>query len=184
LLGRGQFRPHEVAETGRSLAVQASGIWAVAGVRAVIPMFAAHEDTRTPVRASFANLIVFLSLSVALMHVLDHVAIALANSVAAAMQLSLLLYWLRKHTGRLGLWALAKSTLRVLAACAAMAAVLAWGRRQYPFAEPGHELERLAWYLGLCALGALSFLLAARLFRVRELTQLESAVRKRLSRAT
>jgi putative peptidoglycan lipid II flippase len=184
LLGRGKFEPRDVIETGRSLAVQALGIWAVAGVRAVIPMFAAHEDTRTPVRASFANLLVFLSLSVALMGSLNHVAIALANSVAAALQLGLLLYWLRKHTGPLGLRALAKSTLRVIAASGAMALVLELGRRQYAFARPGHELIRLACYLGLCALGALTFLVAARLLRVSELTQLESAVRRRLRRAT
>jgi putative peptidoglycan lipid II flippase len=173
-----------VIETGRSLAVQALGIWAVAGVRAVIPMFAAHEDTRTPVRASFANLVVFLSLSVALMSSLNHVAIALANSAAAAVQVSLLLYWLRRHTGGLGLRALGQSTLRVLAAAGVMALVLALGRARYPFAHSQSELERLAFYLLLCAAGALSFLLAARLFRVRELDALESAVRRRLKRAT
>jgi putative peptidoglycan lipid II flippase len=184
LLGRGKFRAHEVIETGRSLSAQALGIWAVAGVRAVIPMFAAHEDTRTPVRASFANLIAFLGLSLALMHTLNHVALALANSAAAALQLTLLLLWLRRQTGPLGLRALGASTLRVLAACACMALVLELGRRQYPFAAPGHELERVAFYLGLCAVGALTFLAAARLFRVQELRALESAVRRRLRRAT
>jgi putative peptidoglycan lipid II flippase len=184
LLGRGKFRPHEVIETGRSLSVQALGIWAVASVRAVVPMFAAHEDTRTPVRASFANLLVFLSLSLALMPALDHVAIALANSAAAVVQVTLLLYFLRKHTGPLGLRALALSTLRVLAACSLMALVLELGRRQYAFVSPGHELTRLIWYLGLCGAGALTFLVAARLFRVSELTALESAVRRRLRRAT
>jgi putative peptidoglycan lipid II flippase len=184
LLGRGKFQPHDVIETGRSLAVQALGIWAVASARAIIPMFAAHHDTRTPVRASFANLITFLCLSVALMAPLNHVAIALANSVAAAVQAALLLYWLRKHTGPLGLRALGQSTLRVLAASAVMALVLELGRRQYPFVRPGHELTRLACYVALCAAGALTFLASARLFRVSELTQLETAVRRRLRRAT
>jgi putative peptidoglycan lipid II flippase len=184
LLGRGKFQAHDVIETGRSLAVQALGIWAVASVRAVVPMFAAHEDTRTPVRASFANLIVFLSLSVTLMGSLSHVAIALANSVAAAVQAGLLLYWLRKHTGPLGLRALGQSTSRVLAASAVMVLVLELGRRQYPFAQPGDELTRLLCYVALCSAGGLTFLVAARLFRVRELTQLESAVRRRLRRAT
>lgn len=167
LLGRGKFSPHDVIETGRSLSVQALGIWAVASVR-----------------ASLANLIVFLTLSVALMSRLSHVAIALANSCAAAAQVGLLLFWLRKHTGPLGLRALALSTLRVLLACAPMALVLEFGRRQYAFASPGHELTRLVCYVGLCAVGGLSFLIAARLFRVKELTALESAVRRRLRRAT
>jgi peptidoglycan biosynthesis protein MviN/MurJ (putative lipid II flippase) len=117
------------------------------------------------------------------MGALDHVAIALANSAAAALQVTLLLYWLRRHTGPLGLRALANSTVRVLAACAVMAVVLELGRRRYAFAESRNELERLAYYLALCGAGGLSFLLAARLFRVRELSALERAVRRRLARA-
>jgi hypothetical protein len=73
--------------------------------------------------------------------------------------------------------------MRVLAASAVMALVLELGRRRYPFAESHDELERIAYYLALCGAGGLSFLLAARLFRVRELSALESAVRRRLARA-
>jgi putative peptidoglycan lipid II flippase len=184
LLGRGRFGPEQVIETGRSLAVQALGVWAVAAVRAVVPVYAAHEDTRTPVRASFANLLVFLSVSALLMRQLDHVALALANSLAAALQVGLLLFWLRRHTGPLGLRALLASSLRLVAACAVMGAVLAVLASRYDWAHSRDELTRALWYLALCVAGLVSFVVAARSFGVRELAQLERAVRRRLGRAT
>lgn len=183
LLGRGKFQAFDVLQTARSLRVQALGIWAVASVRAVVPMFSAHEDTKTPVRASFANLLVFLSLSLLFMSSLDHVAIALANSAAAATQVGLLLYWLRKHTGPLGLWALAGSTSRIVGAALIMGAVAFWLAAQYPWTAPHRELTRAAYFVVVCAASLLSFILAARAFGVRELTQLERAVRRRLNRA-
>lgn len=184
LLGRGMFRAHEVEQTARSLGMQALGVWAVACVRAVVPMFAAHEDTRTPVRASAANLVVFLALSALLMESLDHVALAIANSVAAVLQLTLLLLWLRKHTGPLGLRALLGSTLRIAAAALAMGAVLMLLARQFEWTTPGRELVRLLTYVGVGTAGVITFLLCARLFGVRELVDLERAVRRRLTRAT
>jgi putative peptidoglycan lipid II flippase len=183
LFGRGAFGPEHVRETARSLTFQAMGVWAVALVRTVVPMFAAHGDTRTPVKASALNLVVFLALSAALMGALDHVAIALANSVAAAVQLALLLTRLRRHTGPLGLRAVGLSALRLSGACAAMGAVLwlAAGRVAWTAAP---ELVRAAWLLGLCVLGGVVFLVTARVFGAPELSELAAAVRRRGKRAT
>lgn len=184
LLGRGVFRARDVTETARSLGMQALGVWAVACVRSVVPMFAAHQDTRTPVRASAANLVTFLALSVLLMGPLDHVALAIANSVAAVVQLGLLLLWLRKHTGPLGLRALATSVLRITAASLVMGAVMMGLASQFSWTEPARELLRLLCYVGVGSAGVLTFLIAARLFGVAELVDLERAVRRRMSRAT
>lgn len=184
LLGRGKFGAEQVIETGRSLSVQALSVWAVAAVRTVVPMYSAHEDTRTPVRASLANLLVFLSVSALLMSRLNHVAIALANSLAAALQVGLLLFWLRRHTGPLGLRALLGSTLRLAAACAVMGAVLYALAARFDWVHARDEVTRALWYLAVCAAGLVSFVLAARVLGVRELALLERAVRKRLRRAT
>lgn len=184
LLGRGKFGATQVIETGRSLSMQALGVWAVAAVRAVVPMFSAHEDTRTPVRASIANLIVFLSVSALLMRALDHVALAIANSAAATLQVLLLLFWLRRHTGPLGLRALLTSTLRLAGACAVMGVVLWLLAGRYDWAGSHSELTRLVWYVAVATAGLVSFVVAARSLGVRELAILERAVRRRLGRAT
>src|SRR5262249_4946165 len=67
LFERGMFGREQVFETGKSLAVQAAGVWSVAAVRTTVPMFAAFGDTRTPVKASAVNLVIFLALCVTLM---------------------------------------------------------------------------------------------------------------------
>jgi putative peptidoglycan lipid II flippase len=184
LFGRGAFKSSDVLETARSLGMQALGVWAVAAVRAVIPMYAAHQDTRTPVRASAANLVVFLSLSALLMPSLNHVGIALANSGAAAIQLALLLFWLRRHTGPLGLRNLAGSAARILAAALVMTGSLLALVRRYDWLHPGSELARLGWFVALCTAGGLIFVLAAHLFGVKELGELSRALRRRKNRAT
>jgi putative peptidoglycan lipid II flippase len=183
LFGRGIFTAHHVHETARSLAFQALGVWAVALVRTVVPMFAAHGDTRTPVKASAVNLLVFLSLSALLMGAFDHVAIAVGNSVAAAVQLMVLLWALRKHTGPLGLRALLVSALRITLASVGMGLAL-WAAARAIDWEHARELVRASYFLALCAVGGVIFLVLARLFRSPELGELLDAVRRRRKRAT
>ncbi|MEM9071623.1 MAG: murein biosynthesis integral membrane protein MurJ, partial [Myxococcota bacterium] len=61
ILGRGAFDANSVAQTARSLVWLAAGVWAVASIRTIVPMFHALGDTRTPVIASALNLVVFFS---------------------------------------------------------------------------------------------------------------------------
>ena len=124
--------------------MQALGVWAVACVRSVVPMFAAHQDTRTPVRASAANLVIFLALSALLMGPLDHVALAIANSVAAVVQLGLLLLWLRKHTGPLGLAGARHERFAHHGGLAGDGRRDDGTGRQFSWTEPARELLRAA----------------------------------------
>ncbi len=183
LFGRGAFKAVHVAETARSLAYQAAGVWAVAGVRAVVPMFAAHEDTRTPVRASTVNLLVFLTTTIALMSALNHVAIAIGNSVAAVVQLAVLLWALRKKLGPLGLSEVAKSAARTALAAAVMG-LAAWSAaRMLPWTQTS-EITRAGGLLGVSLIGACAFIAAALALRSRELGELRMAVQRRSKRAT
>lgn len=183
LFGRGQFNATHVAETARSLAYQAAGVWAVAGVRAVVPMFSAHEDTKTPVRASTINLLVFLSTSLALMGFLNHVAIAIGNSVAAAAQLGVLLWALRKKLGPLGLGEVWKSALRTVVAASAMGGVAYFSAGLLSWTQAA-ELTRAAGLLLVCAVAGLTFLAASVVLKSEELSDLKRAVQRRAKRAT
>lgn len=184
LFGRGKFGVESIVETGRSLAVQGLGVCAVAGVRTVIPMFAAHQDTRTPVLASAVNLVVFLALTVALLAPLSHVALAAANSAAAAVQLTVLLLALRKHVGPLGLSSVAGSVSRVLTASVGMALVARTLAGQFAWTRPAHELSRLGAFALVGLVAVATFLILARLLGSPELAELAATVRRRRSRAT
>jgi peptidoglycan biosynthesis protein MviN/MurJ (putative lipid II flippase) len=111
------------------------------------------------------------------------VAIAVANSVAAAVQLVVLLWLLRKHTGPLGLRALFVSALRITLSSVGMGALL-WAAARAIDWEHARELTRAAYFLVLCAAGGVIFLVLARVFRSPELGELLDAVRRRRKRAT
>jgi putative peptidoglycan lipid II flippase len=179
LFGRGTFDATYVSETARSLAYQAAGIWAVASVRTVVPMFHAYNDTRSPVLGSAANLVVFTGLSFALMGPMQHAGIAVAISGAAVAQLGALLYLLRLRVGRLGLRDVVKSAARMIAASAAMGAVLFGVARVGAWERGGNDLRNVAVLLAALVAGALAYLLAARLLRAPELTDVLAAVRRR-----
>lgn len=184
LFGRGAFGPEHVQETARSLAFQGLGVWSVACVRAVIPMFSAHQDTRTPVKASAVNLVFFVGLSVALMGPLEHVALAIANSTAAAIQVIVLLWWLRRRIGPLGLRAVARSVSRIGLASLAMAVVLHLSSRAFNWTRDVGELPRAGQLLFVLGAGGVTFLVVARACGAPELSELLQAVQRRRRRAT
>ena len=183
LYGRGRFLPDDIAETARSLSVQALGVWSVASIRVLSPMFAAHQDTRTLLLGSALNLLTFLLFSALLLDTLGHVAIALANALAAAVQLALYLQRLRKRVGPLGLGPVLSSGARVLAASLVLAFVGRVGARYVDWRTPAGELLRLAQFSLVAGSALAAFLLAALLLRIPELTELGRTVRRRANRA-
>jgi putative peptidoglycan lipid II flippase len=178
LIGRGHYGEHEIAETAASLTVQALGVWAIASVRVLVPLFYAHRDTRSPVIASAVNLVVFAAVGLGTMGPLAHVGLALALSVAGFAQMAALLVLLRWRVGSLGLGAVVRSALRSAAAAAAMGGAL-WGFGQL---APPAFLRALGGlpYLG-CAvvLGAVVYFAAVRALGASELAEMRQAVRKR-----
>lgn len=179
--GRGEFGRAEVLETAASLRWQAAGVWAIASVRTVVPMFFAYQDTRSPVIASATNLVFFAAVSLLLMGPFEHVGIAMGLSAAGAAQLFMLLALLRRRVGRLGLRAVVIGGARISAAAAAMGAAL-WCVARLGAWERGATGMNVAVLLGALAAGATVFLGAAALLRSPELRELMGAVRRRVKR--
>jgi putative peptidoglycan lipid II flippase len=182
LIGRGAFEVVHVKETVRSLVWQAAGIWAVASVRTVVPMFHAYNDTRTPVVCSAINLVVFVAVSLALMGPFQHVGIAVAFSAAATAQLGALLYLLRRRVGPLGLRTVSVSAARMVAAAAVMGVICFVGARQGDWARGGNDPRNIAVLAATVGGGALVYLGAAWILKCPELAELFAAVRRRRRR--
>jgi len=182
LFGRGEFTPLEVELTARSLVWMAAGIWSVASVRTIVPMFYAYNDTRTPVLGSVANLVVFGAVALSTMGPLKHVGLAMAVTAASIAQLFTLIALLRRRVGRLGLRKLAWSTLRVLLASLVMAAAIQGLLLALPFAPDARFVTR-AISLGAAMFGGVAtYALVAWLLRVPELRALTGALARRFNR--
>lgn len=180
--GRGEFSRAEVLDTADSLRWQAAGIWAIASVRAVLPMFLAYHDTRGPVIASAMNLVIFAPTAWLLMQAYDHVGVAMALSAAGVAQLLTLLALLRRKVGRLGLTAVVTSATRSGVAAAAMGGA-AWAIcRLGAWERGGNDLANVAILAGACAAGGVVYLAATKLLRSPELEDVLDGVRRRARR--
>lgn len=178
--GRGKYDAAAIHETTRSLVWQASGIWAVASVRTIVPMFHAHNDTRTPVIASAFNLVAFVALSLVLMGPMQHAGLAAATSAAAVTQLGALLWLLRRRSGSLGMAEINASVLRVLVASAVMGGVIWAGAGFGRWDNGGNDPRNLAVF-GVTALVGLGVYLAvAAALGSPELRDLRAAIRRRV----
>ena len=178
--GRGQYDATAVQETTRSLVWQASGIWAVASVRTIVPMFHAHNDTRTPVIASAFNLVTFVTLSLVLMGPMQHAGLAAATTAAAVAQLIALLWLLQRRSGDLGMEEIIGSALRIVAASAVMGGVVWFGASLGHWDAGGNDPRNLVVFVTTVVVGLLAYLVVAAALGSAELRDLKAALRRRV----
>ncbi len=182
LFSRGEFDATAAMETGSSLAWQAAGVWAIASVRVLVPVFHAHNETRLPLWGGAANLVVFVITGYVLSRAMGHVGIAIAISVAGAAQCLVLVALLRRKLGRLGLGALLPSLARTAVASLAAGAA-GWGVAQLGAWDRGgnHPMNLLVLALALATSGVVFVALAA-ILGAPELARVRSAVSRRVRR--
>ena len=178
--GRGQYDAAAIRETARSFIWQAAGIWAVASVRTIIPMFHAHNDTRTPVVASAVNLVIFISLSLGLMGPMQHAGLAAATTAAAVAQLAALLWLLQRRSGYLGMSEINSSLLRIVIASGVMGGVVWAGARLGHWELGGNEPRNAAVFIGTAVVGLVTYFGVAMALGAPELRDLRAAVRRRV----
>ncbi len=141
LFERGVFDRAASDATAAALAAFALGLPAYVLVKVLQPAFFAREDTLRPFHISLAAVIANVALSLALFWQLGHVGIALATSVAAWLQATLLAIVLRRR-GQIEIDARNRRRLpRMLLASALMGAAV-WGA----------SLGLLGWFDGSAAL--------------------------------
>lgn len=180
LFGRGAFDAHSIAETARSLVYLAGGIWAVASVRTVVPMFHSMGDTRSPVVASALNVVVFFTVALATMESMEHAGLALAISLAAVAQLLGLLAMLRRKIGPLGLRQVATSVLRAAGAATIMGVVVWWLAQGLDWSH-GNAVT-IALFLGIVSIGLLVYFAAAWALGSEEAGEVARMLRRRIRR--
>jgi putative peptidoglycan lipid II flippase len=101
LFQRGQFDHTATLGTAQALLFYAIGIWSIVGVRVMTATFYSMQNTKTPVRIAMIGLASNLILSLVLMGPLRHSGLALANSLASAINFFLLSFFLRKKLLRI-----------------------------------------------------------------------------------
>jgi putative peptidoglycan lipid II flippase len=102
LFQHGEFTYTASLATADALLYYSLGIWAIVGVRTITATFYSMQDTKTPVRIAACGVAANIVFSVILMGPMKHNGLALANLIAAAINFTLLFYFLRKKLGGVG----------------------------------------------------------------------------------
>jgi len=119
-----EFGEHDVAMAGRSLMAYSLGLLGFILVKVLVPGFTSRKDMKTPVRFGIYAMIANMGLNIALVFPLAHAGLALATSLGAFFNASLLLFALLRSGVYLPSMGWRIYILRIILATAAMTALL------------------------------------------------------------
>lgn len=181
LFERGAFDAEATALTAVALLYFCAGLWFIAVNTILTRAFYALEDLKTPLFFGAVSVVVNVVLSIFLLPVLGHGGLALANSLAAGVNMLQLYFNLQQKVAGLKLGPIARTAALSLAAAAAMGAV-SFGLTFFlkpPVAAGSAGL--LLEVLAAGALGTLVYVLLVLVFKVEEGTWLLGLLRRKSS---
>ena len=161
LFERGRFSPLDTEQTAAALVYYGLGLFFISAYRLIVSAFYSMQDTKTPARVAFVALGVNFVLSWILMQPLRQGGIALAMSLASALSVVQLVYFLEKRFGKLDWGKFRESTLKISVASAAMGVLCLLLLKGF-----GYDSARtLSWKIislfGTIGLGAVAYLVLA-----------------------
>ncbi len=186
LFERGHFGAHSTAMVSQTIIAYASGLWAYAALRIIVPAFHSLQDTKTPVKVGAIALVCNLICALVLMQFLQHLGLALATAISSAVNCLLLFVILRSRLGRdIKITGCGRAFWQSLLATAAMMIIII-ALDRLPMMTSGyqshlHESLRLATKI---LFGLASYFICARLLRNPELTQLQSLLTRRRGKSS
>ena len=168
----GRFRPLATLETARALRGYAVGLAAYSAIKVMAPSFYALGRTRVPLAASVAAVGANIVWNVLTFRTLGHVGLALGTSLAALVNLGVLVVAFEMRVGGLFTREVLSALLRIVVASVAMGAAV-WLLAPALAALP---LPRLASFAVVALVpvivGAVVYFAAARLLRLPEVDSL------------
>jgi len=182
LFQRGKFNILSTVMTAKALLYYALGLWAYSTVRVIDSAFFALQDRKAPLKASYFALFVNIILSIILMYPLKHGGLALANSIAAAVNVAMLAIILKRKIGSYLDPEFNRSVLRATASSLAMWGVIAVIALIFPWNNGAPFTERIFILTLQIVLGFLTFLLFSHVFKSGELKTAVDIVKRKLKR--
>jgi putative peptidoglycan lipid II flippase len=180
---RGAFDSFSTEMTARALTFYSLGLWAFSGIRVTVSAYYALQDTKTPVKVACISLVANLVFSLILMGPLKHGGLALALSLASALQLFLLVFFLRKRIKGLELRPVVVSALKGLFASILMGVGIHYLYTTWWIPNPEMGVWHLTGHLaGLVAIGSMIYFAAAGALGSQELAYILGIFRRAFER--
>jgi putative peptidoglycan lipid II flippase len=180
LFQHGEFGRIATEGTATAVLYYAVGLWAFAGVRVVVPAFYSMQDTRTPVKIGVLAMLANIVLNLILMLPLRHGGLALAASLASGLNLTLLLWVLRKRIGRIDGRRILSSAAKVLLASTAIALPSLWLSHLPVWETSGELLQKIGLLAGAIGVGLFGFVLFHSVLKTEEQRFLFELVKEKI----
>ncbi len=94
----GEFEINSAIKTSYSLQAYGSGLMAFIAIKIFAPIFLSRGDTKTPVKAGVAAMVSNIVLNLILVQYFGHIGLAVATSISALLNASILYYYLIKQS--------------------------------------------------------------------------------------
>ncbi|MBN2705429.1 MAG: polysaccharide biosynthesis protein, partial [Deltaproteobacteria bacterium] len=184
LFERGHFGATSTTMVAQTIVAYATGLWAYAALRIIVPAFHSLQDTKTPVKIGALALLCNLISAFILMHFFHHLGLALATAIAGAVNCLLLIFALKQRLGRdisiIGCGrALGQGFLATTAMVAAIQGLDFLPLIASDYQNHLHEGLRLGLKI---TCGLFAYLACARLLKSPELAELGNLRRRRRKR--
>lgn len=181
LFQRGHFSAETTAMTNTAMQYSAMGLLAFGWIKVTAQGFYAAQDSRTPVVAAAASMLLNILLNFALVPSMGFRGLALATTLSFGLNFLILFALLSRRYGFLFDWPAAIDALKVLAA-SAVALLVAWAiHAGLTLLSQDRWVELLILTVAISAAGAAYGILAVAL-RIPEATEVWAALRRRLNR--
>jgi len=183
LFERGKFGPDSTARATLALQYLGASLVAYSLVNLLARAFYALGDTRTPMKISIVCLVLNLILSVALVMPFRQAGLGLANTISSAVNLTLLLYALKRKLGKLELAPL-RATIPSLAMAVLLAVVVAWWAEKFWETQLGHAtlLLKIGAVFGPAGAASLAYWLVAVAMKIPAAKEITGLVFQRFRR--
>jgi putative peptidoglycan lipid II flippase len=178
--GGGAFTAQDTQLVAWALMWYAAGLVGHSVLEIVVRAFYAQHDTKTPVMVGTGAMALNIGLSILLAWFFNrigwmpHGGLALANSLATALEVSILLWLMRKRLSGIGGGGIWASLWRSLMAAAGMGAAL------LGFLTFGQDLSSLMQLLGGLVMGVAVYGGTAYLLKIEELTVVMGMIKRKV----
>ncbi len=182
LFQRGAFTAQSTLLTAQALLYYTLGLWAFSVIRVIDAAFFALQDRKSPLKAAVVALIVNVAFSLLLMFPLKHGGIALATSIASAVNVIMLAVILRRKVGTILHADFYAALARIAAAALAMWVSLVLVGMILPWRIDAPFDARLLFLVVSVAVGLAVFFSTSYVVRSPEMVTFVAAVNRRLRR--
>lgn len=182
LFQRGAFDAAATLKTADALLYYTLGLWAFSLIRVIVSAFYSLQDTKVPMKAAIVALIVNVVCSVVLMYPMKHGGLALATSIASAVNVIILGVILKKRIGSYLNQEFYRSIVKISSAALVMWGAIVVVNTVYPWNIDGPFEVRFLFLMVSVGVGLTVFLLMSWLLKCSEMVMVIRAIKGKLGR--